>query len=280
MITIRKLRSLPTLTRHRKTARLVESWIHSGSFPSDAYLSALMTDIAKDRSLPDDARGAAREVLESRSGAAPNDAETNDPTPNHAAAHNVLVRRLDVLRGHLLTFLGLEPAEWDLDYHARHHGPAGGDAGTALGGLALYLESIRSPFNVGSILRTAQAFGVPVVGASADCPPFDHRRVVRSAMGAASSIRLLRGDLDAVRAETGTRTVVALETGGAPIHSATLPASAILVVGSEELGVSPGLLEEADLRITIPLPGAKASLNVGVAAGIALGTWSARLSGD
>jgi TrmH family RNA methyltransferase len=71
--------------------------------------------------------------------------------------------------------------------------------------------------------------------------------------------------------------VFALETGGTPIEEFQFPRKGLLIAGSEELGVSPRALEAADAslgRVSIPCYGAKASLNVSVAFGIALSTWA------
>ncbi len=263
MISIRKLRSLAETTRDRKVARLVEVWIREGDLGSRAFERELLSLISADTRYPEEIRSAAARVDLSSTEAS--DVRT--------------IRALDQLRGHLSAFLRLEPAEWDLV--APHPGDArdpvdvrtssaGGDA------IALYLESLRSPFNVGSIVRTAAAFGVRCVGSSPDTPPFSHPRAVRSAMGAGHRLDLWQGGFAEFEERLVDRSVVALETGGVDIYRATLPRHAILVVGSEELGVSPDLLERADLRVSVPLRGSKASLNVGVALGIALSVWDSQ----
>ena len=276
MITIRKLQSLPPGTRHRKIARLLESWERTGEFPDDRYLRDLAVSIEGDSDLPASVRDAARTLR-----------------PEEAGIPDDLLRAANALRHALSRHLGAEPADWDLlapRSVAAHEAPFA----PRLAGVALYLESIRSPFNLGSIVRTAAAFGVEVVCASDDCPPFDHPRVLRSAMGAQAAVTLVRGTLeeavahavadargDALRGDSvvGVGPVIALELGGEPVATYPFPAAGVLVLGSEELGVSPDLLEGADARVSIPLGGAKASLNVGVACGIALAAWQAALGG-
>jgi TrmH family RNA methyltransferase len=71
--------------------------------------------------------------------------------------------------------------------------------------------------------------------------------------------------------------VFALETGGVPLADFPFPRHGILIAGSEELGVSPHALAAADAslgRVSILCYGAKASLNVSVAFGIALQAWA------
>jgi TrmH family RNA methyltransferase len=70
-----------------------------------------------------------------------------------------------------------------------------------------------------------------------------------------------------------------LETGGTAINEFVFPKQGIVIIGSEELGVSPEALERATYgRVTIPMKGIKASLNVGVAFGILMQAWVASLN--
>jgi TrmH family RNA methyltransferase len=72
----------------------------------------------------------------------------------------------------------------------------------------------------------------------------------------------------------------ALETGGTPLGEFPFPARGIMIAGSEELGVSPEALAAADAslgRVSIPSFGAKGSLNVSTAFGIAMQAWSSTL---
>jgi TrmH family RNA methyltransferase len=74
--------------------------------------------------------------------------------------------------------------------------------------------------------------------------------------------------------------IFALETGGTPIARFPFPSRGVLIAGSEELGVSPGALAAADAslgRLSIPTRGAKGSLNVSVAFGIAMAAWAFKL---
>lgn len=91
-------------------------------------------------------------------------------------------------------------------------------------------------------------------------------------MGAERFVEVIRGTQPAE-----DRTLFALEQGGTPLGSFVFPVRGVVIVGSEELGVRPELLRRADGsagRVSIPLPGAKSSLNVGVALGILLNAWT------
>ena len=76
--------------------------------------------------------------------------------------------------------------------------------------------------------------------------------------------------------DTLTGTLFALELGGADISDFEFPRSGTVIIGSEELGVSPPALRRAENDggiVSIHLPGPKASLNAGVAFGILLRQW-------
>lgn len=181
-----------------------------------------------------------------------------------------LLRALDVLRHRLLRAGGQARADWDLIDR---------DSGLTQGprrpfpGLKAYFEDIRSPFNVGSMLRTAEALGLEEAILSPDCADPLHPRAARSAMGAASLLPWRRAGLECLES---LEPVFALELGGTELGDFEFPKRGIVVLGSEELGLSRAALERCRYgRVSIPMRGAKASINVGVAFGIVLSAWIA-----
>jgi tRNA (guanosine-2'-O-)-methyltransferase len=143
------------------------------------------------------------------------------------------------------------------------------------GRLALILESVTGPFNVGSIFRTAAAFGVERIWLAGNATPPTNPRAQKTALG---TDRLVAWDepVPAAQAVRAARdegfTVVAVElTGDAvPLHEAPLSGDVCLVVGGEDHGCSPALLEAVDAVAYIPQIGRVGSINVAVAAAIAL----------
>ncbi len=184
------------------------------------------------------------------------------------------LRLCNCARNHLLAIIGTFPAEWDLVI-APHAAPVNPD-GTVrqrdfFPGVAVYAEDIRSPFNIGSIFRTAEAMGAQKVYISPSCVDPGQPRAVRSGMGCIETMGYERLGLDQLPADLP---VFALETGGTDINDFVFPKQGICIIGSEELGVSPQALQRADYgRVTIPMKGLKASLNVGVAFGILMQKW-------
>ena len=108
------------------------------------------------------------------------------------------------------------------------------------------------------------------------CVDPEQPRAVRSSMGCIETIGYKRLSLEELPDDIP---IFALETGGTPIEEFQFPQKGICIIGSEELGISPQALKKATYgRVTIPMIGLKASLNVGVAFGILMQKWCETLS--
>ena len=137
--------------------------------------------------------------------------------------------------------------------------------------MCVYAEDIRSPFNIGSIFRTAEGMGAEKVYISPCCVSPEQPRAIRSGMGCIETMGWEQVSLDKLPADMP---VFALETGGTDINEFKFPERGICIIGSEELGVSPEALRKAEYGcVSIPMKGLKASLNVGVAFGILMQKW-------
>lgn len=184
------------------------------------------------------------------------------------------LRVCNIARNHLLKIIGTFPAEWDLVIapHSTYNMPNGTVVKRDFyPGVAVYAEDIRSPFNIGSIFRTAEGMGADKVYISPFCVDPDHPRAVRSGMGCIETMGYERLALNELPEDVP---VFALETGGTDINEFEFPQQGICIIGSEELGVSPEALKKATYgTVTIPMKGLKASLNVGVAFGILMQKW-------
>lgn len=143
------------------------------------------------------------------------------------------------------------------------------------GRLALLLDSVTSPFNVGSILRSAAAFGVEHLWLTGNSAPLEHPSVRKQALGTERFVAWERvakpADAAAAARTAGFRVVaVELTADAAPLHEAPLDGNVCLAVGNEDHGCSPALLAAADAAAYIPLVGRVGSLNVAVATAVAL----------
>ena len=204
---------------------------------------------------------------------------------------NLFLRAINNIKHILLAETGQEQADWDF---TASNGKLDPQKRQVFEGMMVYLEDIRSPFNVGAMFRTAESFGVEKIILSPFCADPHHRRAERTAMGCIDILPWERQELFAASPDktscsqpsfldTYEHPVFALETGGIPIAEFPFPQQGLLIAGSEELGVSPRALAAADAslgRVSIPCYGTKASLNVSVAFGIALQFWAEVCKGD
>ena len=199
-----------------------------------------------------------------------------------APVENVLLLRrlLNNIKHILLAETGRDQADWDFTDGGGRLDPK---KRQIFEGMWVYMEDIRSPFNVGAMFRTAESFGVEKIFLSPLCADPRHRRAERTAMGCIDIIPWERQDFFAAQDAPLPCPVFALETGGTPIEEFSFPRHGLLIAGSEELGVSPHALASADAslgRVSIPCYGVKASLNVSTAFGITMQKWAQTLSLD
>lgn len=141
--------------------------------------------------------------------------------------------------------------------------------------LALLLDSVSQPFNVGSIVRTAAAFGAESVWLCGNTPDLDLPAVGKTALGTDRFLSAYREPSPAAAAKaaaSGGYRVIALElaSGAAPLFEADLDGDVCLAIGNEDHGCSPALLAAAHSVAYIPQIGRVGSLNVAVAAAIAI----------
>lgn len=135
------------------------------------------------------------------------------------------------------------------------------------GPVCVYLHGVRDPGNVGTILRSASAFGAGSVAfgpGSAD--PFSPK-AVRASMGAVFEVPLVR-IADADRARLPGTTVALVADAGVPLAEVKLSEPVTLLVGSEREGLPAEVVESADVAARIPID--NHSLNAAMAATVAL----------
>jgi tRNA G18 (ribose-2'-O)-methylase SpoU len=126
--------------------------------------------------------------------------------------------------------------------------------------IAIYLDNIRSAHNIGSILRTVEAFSLGSVHFSEKTPFTSNKQVKDTAMGAEQWTTChSHANLSNL-----PRPIIALETSEAaiPLFDFIFPEKFTLAVGNEEYGCSENTLKIADIILEIPLRGHKNSLNV------------------
>lgn len=132
------------------------------------------------------------------------------------------------------------------------------------------LDRLQDAGNVGSVLRSAAAFGFTQVVALKGTAALWAPKVLRAGMGAHFGLRLIEG-VDADTLDALTVPLVATSSHqGMFLHRAQLPHPCAWLLGHEGQGVSPALEARASHRIRIAQPGGEESLNVAAAAAICL----------
>lgn len=133
------------------------------------------------------------------------------------------------------------------------------------------LDGVQDPGNVGTIARTALAFGAAGIVALAGTVDLTNPKVVRAAMGALFRLPHLHADEVAAFEWLRSGGVAAWATAmEGEVVTAAPEAPIALLFGNEGAGVRPELLRLAERRVTIPIQAEAESLNVAVAAGILL----------
>jgi len=136
---------------------------------------------------------------------------------------------------------------------------------------SVFLEGVQDPANIGAILRTAAAFGVRRVVLDQACADPWAPKALRAGMGGhfALQIEETKELLKALEGFSGT-VVCTVVAGGVPLNEARLNGALGWVFGGEGAGLSEAVLEEADVKVTIPIAPQTESLNVAASAAICL----------
>lgn len=142
------------------------------------------------------------------------------------------------------------------------------------GRLALVLEDVEGPFNVGAIVRTAAALRVDDLWLAGRTPEAHEAKVQKTALGTdryLTTHRSSNGPAAVAEARAAGYEVLALELAdeSTPLHERPLTAATALVVGHEDRGCSPAVLASVDAVAYVPLLGKVGSLNVATATAIA-----------
>ena len=137
----------------------------------------------------------------------------------------------------------------------------------------LVIAGVQDPGNLGTILRSAEAFGAGgVLLGEGTVSPFNPK-VVRASAGSVFRLPLARAKLsEAIGSmkDHGLRLVGTASHKGTPLDQAKLSGRLAIFIGSEGAGLSRDLIKEVDEVVVIPQASQVESLNVGVAASIVL----------
>ena len=136
------------------------------------------------------------------------------------------------------------------------------------------LDRVQDAGNVGSILRSAAAFGIGQIIALRGTAALWSAKVLRAGMGAHFALRLIEGVDPVALDELKIPMVVTSSHEGRFLHEQKLPLHCAWVMGHEGQGISDDLIARASLKVRIAQPGGEESINVAAAAAICFYTSS------
>lgn len=140
--------------------------------------------------------------------------------------------------------------------------------------LVISLDNIQDPGNLGTIIRTADWFGIRNIICSNDTVDCYNPKVLQSTMGSIFRVKVFYTEMNYFLKEADKQglNIYGTFTGGEPVYSAELSQNGVIVMGNESKGISTELLPYIKRRLTIPFFADASekveSLNVSVATAI------------
>lgn len=138
------------------------------------------------------------------------------------------------------------------------------------GKISLLLDTIQDPGNLGTIIRTADWFGVHQVICSKDCADVYNPKVVQATMGSLARVNVFYTDLPEWLRQQKDICIYATMLEGKDVTKMNAIKEGLIIFGNESKGISDEIIELVNEKITIPKKGKAESLNAAVALGIVL----------
>ncbi|MCR4848033.1 MAG: RNA methyltransferase [Bacteroidales bacterium] len=145
-------------------------------------------------------------------------------------------------------------------------------------GLVLALDGIANPGNLGTIIRTAEWFGIKQIVCSNDCVELWNPKVIQATMGSVFRMPITYTDLEGFlkASKASGRAIYGALLEGENLFRKEKSSEGIIVIGSESHGIRPAVLPFITHPITIPRADGSVteSLNASMAAGIILAVFA------
>jgi len=132
---------------------------------------------------------------------------------------------------------------------------------------SIVLDGIQDPGNMGTIIRTADWFGIKHIICSTDTVDVYNPKVVQATMGSIAHVNVYYTDLE-VFLSTIKLPVFGALLDGDNIYQTNFGSEGLLVMGNEGNGLRPEIIKQVKHKITIPRGGNAESLNVGIATAV------------
>ena len=136
--------------------------------------------------------------------------------------------------------------------------------------ISIMLDEIQDPGNMGTIIRTADWFGIKNIICSKNCVDMYNPKVVQSSMGSLGRVNIIYAELENFLNNNRHVNVYAATLDGVSIYTIDKFKEGVIIVGNESKGINKELVKYAFKQITIPKLGEAESLNAAVATGIIL----------
>jgi TrmH family RNA methyltransferase len=133
----------------------------------------------------------------------------------------------------------------------------------------LVLDDLRDPGNVGTIIRTADWYGIKNIIASEETADFYNPKTISATMGSFCRVNVFQTDLVDFLSKNSLPVFGALMEG-TDVHQIDFGSQGMIIIGNESNGISEGVTKLVNHRITIPKRGGAESLNAAIATGIIL----------
>lgn len=135
--------------------------------------------------------------------------------------------------------------------------------------VALVLDDIRDPGNLGTIIRTADWYGVTHIIASEETADFYNPKVLTASMGSFCCVKIYYTSLESYLV-AARKPIYGTFLEGTDVHELKFNGGGLIVIGNESNGISPAIEKLVSQKITIPRFGKAESLNAAIATGIVL----------
>lgn len=132
----------------------------------------------------------------------------------------------------------------------------------------LILDKVQDPGNLGTIIRTADWFGIKTIICSEDTVEWHNPKVIQSTMGSLLRVKGYYTDLTRFLTNQAAIPSYAAVLGGSSLEEITIAEPGFIIMGNESKGISPEVQNLVKNKLTIPRIGDAESLNVAVATGI------------
>lgn len=135
------------------------------------------------------------------------------------------------------------------------------------------LSSLQDPGNIGTIIRTSEAFGIDMIIVSSDCPDIYSPKLLRATMGGIFRVKIKVTDdichtIEELRKQGVEVYAAALHEKSQCVTDVSFKEASAVVIGNEGNGLSQKIIDACSTSILIPMDGNAESLNAAIAASI------------